>query len=134
MNPFFLFLIGFISIALIDAVMLSLVIKPLFISKVVQHLSMKGGQLAPSWGAVIAAWALISMGILVFVVYPYRHEPLFHYLLKAALFGLVVYGTYDMTNYAILSNWPLDLVLYDITWGILLCILVSSILYFAVQY
>jgi len=34
-----------------------------------------------------------------------------------ALFGLVVYGVYDFTNYSTLRQWPLVLALADVAWG-----------------
>ncbi len=34
-----------------------------------------------------------------------------------ALFGIVGYGTYDMTNYALLKNWPLSVTIIDLIWG-----------------
>ena len=38
-----------------------------------------------------------------------------------ALFGLVVYRVYDMTNMAILERWQLRMVWIDICWGCFLC-------------
>ena len=35
-----------------------------------------------------------------------------------ALFGLVVYGVYDFTNYATLRQWPLVLAFADVAWGV----------------
>ena len=40
--------------------------------------------------------------------------------LMGALFGLVAYATYDLTNQATLRNWPLALTLVDMTWGAVL--------------
>ena len=37
------------------------------------------------------------------------------------LFGLVVYGVYDMTNMATLERWPVRMVWVDICWGCFLC-------------
>ncbi len=34
-----------------------------------------------------------------------------------ALFGLVVYGVYDFTNYSTLRQWPFVLALVDVAWG-----------------
>ena len=34
-----------------------------------------------------------------------------------ALFGLVVYGVYDFTNYSTLRQCPLVLTLADVAWG-----------------
>jgi uncharacterized membrane protein len=34
-----------------------------------------------------------------------------------ALFGLFTYGTFDLTNYAILKPWTLYLTWTDLAWG-----------------
>lgn len=36
---------------------------------------------------------------------------------RGALLGLVAYGTYDLTNQATLSHWPVLLTLVDMGWG-----------------
>ena len=38
-------------------------------------------------------------------------------LTRGALFGLVVYGVYDFTNYSTLRQWPFALALADVAWG-----------------
>lgn len=35
-----------------------------------------------------------------------------------SIYGLVVYGVYDLTNLAILANWTLKLTIVDILWGV----------------
>ena len=45
-----------------------------------------------------------------------------------ALFGLVVYGVYDLTNRAVLEKWPMRLTLADIAWGCVLCAATSAIM------
>jgi uncharacterized membrane protein len=42
-----------------------------------------------------------------------------------ALFGLVTYATYDLTNLATLKDWPLALTVVDLIWGTLLAGAVS---------
>ena len=37
-----------------------------------------------------------------------------------ALFGFFVYASYDLTNLALLKDWPLKLSIIDMTWGTLL--------------
>jgi uncharacterized membrane protein len=37
--------------------------------------------------------------------------------LRGALFGLCCYGTYDLTNWATLKDWPASLALVDMAWG-----------------
>ncbi|NCA97599.1 MAG: DUF2177 family protein, partial [Bacteroidia bacterium] len=34
-----------------------------------------------------------------------------------ALFGLVTYSTYDLTNFATLKKWPLNVTIADVIWG-----------------
>jgi uncharacterized membrane protein len=40
---------------------------------------------------------------------------------RGALFGLVTYGTYELTNWATLRDWPGTIVLVDLGWGTALC-------------
>lgn len=40
--------------------------------------------------------------------------------LRGAVFGLVAYGTYDLTNQATLKNWPVIVTVVDLIWGTLL--------------
>jgi uncharacterized membrane protein len=40
--------------------------------------------------------------------------------LSGALFGFFIYASYDLTNLALLKDWPLAMSLIDMTWGTLL--------------
>jgi len=42
--------------------------------------------------------------------------------------GLIVFGVYDLTNLAVLKNYPVPLVLADIGWGIAVFGVVTTIL------
>ena len=42
-----------------------------------------------------------------------------------ALFGLITYATYDLTNYATLKGFPLNVVIIDLIWGMVLTSVVS---------
>lgn len=46
------------------------------------------------------------------------------------MFGLVVYGVYNGTNYATKSEWTMKLAILDTLWGMTLCSTVCIILYF----
>lgn len=86
---------------------------------------------SPNWSAAVIFYLLFVVGILVFVVIPGLHNgSLKSTLLRAALFGLITYATYDLTNLATLNNWPVILTVVDIAWGIGLSISVSSIGFF----
>jgi uncharacterized membrane protein len=40
--------------------------------------------------------------------------------IAGATFGFFIYASYDLTNLALLKDWPLKLSLIDMTWGTLL--------------
>jgi uncharacterized membrane protein len=40
--------------------------------------------------------------------------------LRGAALGFVAYTTYDLTNWAVLRDWPAWIVPIDITWGVVL--------------
>ena len=76
------------------------------------------GALQVNWSAGIAVWALIVLGAIIFALpraYAASYAITFAW---GALYGLVLYGVYDLTNYALLANWPLAMTFIDICWGI----------------
>ena len=81
---------------------------------------------SPNWFAAIVFYLLFIVGILVFVVLPgLKHNALQSTLLRAALFGLITYATYDLTNLATLKNWPIVVTVVDLIWGMVLSVAVS---------
>ncbi|MBC7682653.1 MAG: DUF2177 family protein [Ferruginibacter sp.] len=68
--------------------------------------------------AALAFYVLYAVGMVVFVVAPRAGlEGWYSTALMAALFGLVAYATYDLSNLATLKNWPVWLALLDMAWG-----------------
>jgi len=109
----------------IDAIWLTK-IAPTFYKNNIGHLMADKPNLLP-----VALFYIINIfGILVFAVFPAlnNNSPKTAVLL-GALYGLVTYATYDLTNYATLREWPIKVVLVDIAWGIILSATVSFIAY-----
>ena len=46
---------------------------------------------------------------------------------RGAALGLVVYATYDLTNWAVLRGWPAFLVPIDVAWGVVLTAIAASV-------
>lgn len=86
----------------------------------------RGESLAPRWGAAVLVYLLIPGGI-VLLVRPLLGDnaTTLQALAAGALYGLVVYGTYDLTNLATLEKWTWRLTLADMAWGCFLCGVVS---------
>jgi uncharacterized membrane protein len=51
-------------------------------------------------------------------------------MLNGALVGFILYAFYDLTNYATLTNWTMEMTIIDILWGITVCTIGSGIGYY----
>jgi uncharacterized membrane protein len=79
-----------------------------------------------NWAAAILFYLLFIAGLVVFVVVPALEKGSWvRALLFGALFGLITYATYDLTNLATLKDWPLVVTVVDLLWGTVLAASVS---------
>lgn len=122
--PFFSFFIIMISMVLIDGLWLALMFKRLYAPNIGHLLN----DSISIWPAIIF-YILYGVALNVLVVLPAlrnntRYSEL---LLLGLLFGMVTYGTYDLTNQATLKNWPWVLTVVDIAWGSCLAAMVTLI-------
>lgn len=46
---------------------------------------------------------------------------------RGALIGVIMYGLYDLTNYATLVNYPIEYAVTDMMWGTFLCAVVGGV-------
>jgi uncharacterized membrane protein len=84
-----------------------------------------------NWTAAIAFYLLFIVGLVLFVIAPALEKHAWkHALLFGALFGLITYATYDLTNLATIKDWPLVVTIVDLAWGATLAALVSTVTYF----
>jgi len=106
----------------VDMVWLGLVAKKLYARQIGHLMSAK-----VQWAPALLFYFLFIAGILVFVVLPAlsKGSP-GRALLFGALFGLISYATYDLTNLATLRDWPLLIVVVDLGWGMVLTAAVSG--------
>jgi len=72
----------------------------------------------PDMRAAIVFYVLYVFGIVFLAVLPgLREGSLTRTLTTAAVFGLVAYATYDLTNQATLRVWSTHITLIDMAWG-----------------
>lgn len=95
----------------VDAVWLALVGGPLYVAAI-------GPLLADQFRILPAVmfYLLHIAGILVLVL-PRARGAIGAAALYGAMFGLCTYGTYDLTNHAVLKLWTWQLTLIDMAWG-----------------
>lgn len=83
---------------------------------------------SPNWFAAILFYLLFVGALLLFVVLPaLQHESWKRALVYGAIFGLVTYATYDLTNLATIKDWPLLVTVVDLAWGTAIGGAVSSV-------
>ena len=83
-----------------------------------------------NWLAAILFYLLFIGGLVVFVIAPAVEEGSWvRALVFGALFGLITYATYDLTNLATLKYWPVAVTVVDLLWGMALAASVSLAAY-----
>ena len=121
-----LFLIALPVFFVIDMVWLVLVAKKFYQEQI-------GFLMKPeiNWFAAIIFYLLFIAGLVIFVISPaVEKHSWVHAILFGALFGLITYATYDLTNLATMKDWPLLVTVVDLIWGTVLAASISGITYF----
>lgn len=78
--------------------------------------------------AAAAFYLLYPVGVVIFAVAPaLKSGSATMALTYGTLFGLFAYGTYELTNFATLRNWTLQITLIDIAYGALASGMVAMI-------
>ena len=81
----------------------------------------------------ILFYVIFLLGLIFFVVNPNQDSTLLNVFLIGAFFGLVTYGTYDLTVYASMNIFSLKLVVADILWGMFLSGVVATLTVFTIN-
>ena len=107
--------LGAVAFMVLDGVWLGLLMKTFYREQLAPIVRLADGGIAPNWPAALVVYVLLGTGIALFVI-P-RAPTVALAAGYGALFGLVVYGVYDFTNYSTLRQWPFALTLVDVAWG-----------------
>lgn len=120
-----LYFIALIVFLIIDMIWLGLVAKN-FYQNNIGHLMTTN----VNYIAALIFYLLFIVGLVVFVIQPsLETKRLQDVLLRGALFGLITYATYDLTNLATLKDWPLLVTVVDLIWGMVLSTSVATATY-----
>ena len=69
------------------------------------------------WAAAMF-YIVYVFGLSIVIIEPsLNFDNSFKFLLKAFMFGLVAYGTYNLTNMATITGWSPKVVFVDMLWG-----------------
>ena len=125
MDKLKLYLVTVVVFFLVDIIWLGVISKNLY-KEYLGHL------MAPkvNWPAALVFYLLFIAGLLFFVIDPALVKSSLWYAVAAGgFFGLITYGTYDLTNLATLKDWPPTITLIDLAWGTFLNAATSGLTY-----
>ncbi len=72
----------------------------------------------PNLPAALAFYVLYSVGVVVIIIAPaLETQSVVRALIYGVIFGLVAYGTYDLTNLAVMKGFTTKIALIDMAWG-----------------
>lgn len=130
MQNIYLYLSALGTILLCDALWLGLVAKNFYFSQI-GHLARKSaGKLDPLWAPAIILYLIMALGFMIFVLPKVAGQKL-SWMVPGygALYGLVGFAIYDLTNFATLKNWTLKMTLVDMAWGAFVGAMVTLVLW-----
>jgi uncharacterized membrane protein len=106
----FLMLLSAIVLISVDFIYLNL-IKSYFENQVNK---VQGTPLKLNFLGAALCYVFLIIGLNYFIIKPHKSVS------DAFLLGLIIYGVYETTNYAIFKNWSIITVIMDTLWGGLL--------------
>lgn len=84
--------------------------------------SVQGSAMQVNYLGAALCYVFLIAGINYFIIKPNRS------VTDAFLLGLVIYGVYETTNYALFKNWSIITVIIDTLWGGILFALTTWII------
>ena len=112
-----LLIISFIFVSIIflviDVVWLSITVKSLYRPALGDLLKDK-----PVMWAAVLFYIIYMIGVALIILKPaLANDSILQALWTGVVFGVVAYGTYNLTNMATVKNWSASIVWIDMLWG-----------------
>jgi uncharacterized membrane protein len=105
----------------LDFLWLGVLASGLYKRELGSFLRLTGDALTPITWAALLVYLAIPLGVVLFALPRVSADNLIgSSLFWGAVYGLILYTVYDMTNYSLVKGWPLTLSLIDICWGMVL--------------
>lgn len=125
-----LFFIALPIYLLIDYLWLGVFMKNHYRDSLILFAKKIDGQMVLNYWVAAFAYLLIVLGLTIFVFPRISTGNQWEVLLSGIIFGLVVYGAYELTNLSFIKNWPIKIVVLDILWGGIICGITSFIIFY----
>ena len=83
--------------------------------------------------SAIIFYLIFVLGLVYFVVAPYKNSPIISVITPAIMYGLATYATYALTVKAVFNVFNWQIVISDVLWGMVLCTLISVLTVYTVS-
>lgn len=118
-----------VTFLVVDLVWITFFVKPVY-ERTIGHMLRDSPHLAASAIFYLA----YAAGIVYLAVAPaLAANSLKVAIVNGAILGGIAYGTYSVTNYAVLEGWTTTLLVSDVAWGIVLTAVCAAGGYFAAR-
>ncbi len=112
------FIVALVSFLVLDGLWLGLVAKNFNLRQLREIGRIENGTFELQYLPAALAYLLMALAVAAFARLTWAGDPPYgHTFAWGALLGLVVFGVFDLTNLAILKNYPLAFALVDMAWG-----------------
>jgi uncharacterized membrane protein len=112
-TPIIAYISSLIVMGVLDAGWLSFAVSRLYRPGIGHLMSDK-----PVVPAAVIFYLLYAAGVTYLITLPaLAGGSLGSAVTRGAVFGLIAYGTYDLTSLAILQGWPVNVTVADMIWG-----------------
>lgn len=123
------YIASIVTFLVIDAIWIALVVRSYYESQIGSLL-----RETPDFIAALVFYLAYAFAVVVLAVKPaLSSKRLVDALMLGALLGAIAYGTFTITNYAVLKDWTIGLVVSDIAWGTFLTAVVAASGYLAAR-
>ena len=83
--------------------------------------------------SAIIFYLIFVLGLVYFVVAPFKNTSLTSVIIPAAMYGLATYATYALTVKSVFSVFNWTIVISDVAWGMALCTAISLLTIYTLQ-
>ena len=83
--------------------------------------------------SAIIFYLIFVFGLVYFVISPMKNMAFNNIIVPSMVYGLVTYSTYALTVKAVFNVFNWEIVISDIIWGTVLCLIVSLLTIFTVN-